>query len=423
MNLILGITGSVSAYKMPWLVRDLRRVGHDVAVIMTPSARAFVAPLALEAVSTRRVIVDPFQPEIQEGGSWHVHLARWADAMLIAPCTATTLSRLAAGMADTALTMVALSLPSETPLIIAPAMDDDMWSHAATQRNLQRVRKDGVIVIPPETGELASGLSGTGRLTDLSNIIDIVNSYEVTQEHVSLPAHVRDGSALAGRSIVITAGPTHEPIDAVRSVVNHSSGTMGFSLAEAARDRGMLVTLITGPVSLQTPHGVERIDVTTAEEMMNAVRQNTHADIAIMAAAVADYTPTTKWDGKIKKKNAGNSISIDFRQTEDILAYLGAHKTRNQIVVGFALEYDNIVEYALEKLHRKNADMIVANQGGLANSGFGNANNTISIFSRSAEDLSTALPPTNYPPMSKRACAEVILDHIAALIRARSERA
>jgi phosphopantothenoylcysteine decarboxylase/phosphopantothenate--cysteine ligase len=343
--------------------------------------------------------------------------------MLIAPCTATTLSRLSAGMADTALTMVALSLPSETPLIIAPAMDDDMWRHAATQRNVERVREDGVIIIPPEAGELASGLSGIGRLAEFPNIIDIINSYTVIQEQTPLPVTAGDGPELAGRSIVITAGPTHEPIDSVRSVVNHSSGTMGFSLAEAARDRGMLVTLIAGPVSLQTPRGVERIDVTTAEEMMNAVRPNAHADVAIMAAAVADYTPIATRDGKIKKKDAGNTISIEFRQTEDILAFLGAHKTRNQIVVGFALEYDNIVEYALEKLHRKNADMIVANRAGLADSGFGSANNTISIFSRGEDDNSTALPPDDYPPMSKRACAEVILDSIAALIRARSERA
>lgn len=423
MNLIVGITGSVSAYKTPWLVRDLRRAGHDVRVILTPSARAFVAPLALEAVSARHVIVDPFDMEIQEGGSWHVHLARWADAMLIAPCTATTLSRLATGLADTALTMVALSLPRETALIVAPAMDDDMWRHAATQRNVQQVQADGVIIIPPETGDLASGFSGTGRLADYSNIIDILNAHEIGSKHAPLPQPVQENRDLAGRSVVITAGPTHEPIDAVRSIINHSTGTMGFSLAEAARDRGMLVTLITGPVSLPTPHGVERINVTTAAEMMSAVRRLAHAEVAIMAAAVADYTPVAKREGKIKKFKEGNTISVELKQTEDILAYLGAHKTNNQVVVGFALEFDRLAEYAIDKLVRKNADMIVANQAGISDSGFGFARNTISIFSRGADSYTTAFSPTSYPPMSKRACAEVILDHIADLIKARMEPA
>lgn len=418
MNILLGITGSISAYKTPWLVRDLRRAGHEVRVVMTPSARAFVAPLALEATSLHPVIIDPYAADIQEGGSWHVHLGRWADVMLIAPCSATTLARLATGLCDTALMTVVCSRPTSTPLIVSPAMDTDMWEQPSVQRNIAQLQHDGVVVIPPADGELASGLTGKGRLPELDQIVEVVNQHTHSPSHPDTlsPSHPdpRSGT-LAGRRILITAGPTHEPIDAVRSIVNHSSGTMGFALAEAARDRGMLVTLIAGPVTLATPPGVERVDVTTAEQMHQAVLRHLDAEVIVMAAAVADYTPAQPVEGKIKKTESDDALRLDLKRTTDILAELGAGKRQDQIVVGFALEYTNVVNYATDKLHRKNADMIIANQAGTAQSGFGGTMNTVTLVTRDAE-------PAPYPPMSKRACAEVILDRIAELYRAKESR-
>ena len=413
MNILLGITGSVSAYKAPWLVRDLRKAGHDVRVIMTPSARQFVAPLALEAVSLHPVIIDPYDPAIQEGGSWHVHLAHWADVICIAPCSATTLARLATGLCDTALMTVVCSRPADTQLVVFPAMDSDMWLQPATARNVAQLRNDGITVIEPESGELASGLVGQGRLPEISKIIKIVaNSEHRTASTEQRAAKCKQddlGSVLAVRcSLLITAGPTHERIDAVRSIVNHSTGTMGFALAEAAQKRGYLVTLVAGPTSLETPFGVERIDVVSAQQMYDAVMQHQHADAFIMAAAVADFTPAHPTTHKIKKESVGDALSIELTRTHDILAEIGKIKTAQQRVVGFALESDNLEQNAKRKLAAKNADMIVANQAGIPNSGFGSGQNTIMIVTKNAEPLS-------YPAMSKRACAEVILDALENL--------
>lgn len=411
MNILLGITGSVSAYKTPWLVRDLRRAGHTVRVIMTPSAQEFVAPLALEAVSTHHVIIDPYDPAIQEGGSWHVHLAHWADVICIAPCSATTLARLATGLCDTALMTVVCSRPQNTPLVVFPAMDTDMWHQPATQRNIAQLRADGVTVVDPESGQLASGLVGQGRLPELETIASIVISHATEQSENGLPA---DHSAekppvrAAGRHMVITAGPTHERIDAVRSIVNHSTGTMGFALAAAAQRRGYMVTLIAGPVTLPTPRGVERVDVTSAAEMHAAVLNHRHADVVIMSAAVADFTPSAPSHQKLKKDTVGNEMSLQLTRTVDILAELGATKQPHQRIIGFALETGDVVGYATEKLHRKKADMIIANAADTPDSGFGPGNNTITIVTNDG-------PPSPFPPMSKNACAEVILDAIERL--------
>ena len=414
MNIILGITGSISAYKAPWLVRDLIRAGHSVRVVMTPSSTNFVAPLALEAVSQHEVIVNPYDPSIQAGGSWHVHLARWADVVLIAPCSATTLSRLANGLCDNALMTVVASRPRETPLIIAPAMDSDMWLQPSVQRNVEQLRADGVTVIYPETGELASGLVGAGRLPELDVIVSLVTHIHGdahTQDVTRAPAELSptEHSALLGKHIVITAGPTHEPIDAVRSIVNHSTGTMGFALAAAAQERGALVTLITGPVQLHTPRGVERVDVQTAAEMFQRVHAHINADVFIMAAAVADFTPAHPADGKIKKsEDSPAGLTLELIGTADILASVGKQKQAHQKVVGFALEQTNMMSYATDKLTRKNADMIIANLAGAADSGFGTGNNTITIITNNQS-------PIEYPPMPKRACAEVILDAVEKL--------
>ncbi|MBK9182874.1 MAG: bifunctional phosphopantothenoylcysteine decarboxylase/phosphopantothenate synthase [Ignavibacteria bacterium] len=422
MNIILGITGSVSAYKTPWLVRDLIRAGHTVRVVMTPSATQFVAPLALEAVSQHPVIMDPYDPSIQEGGSWHVHLARWADVIVIAPCSATTLARLATGLCDTALMTVVASRPAETPLVVAPAMDTDMWLQPSVQRNIAQLRADGVTIIDPESGELASGIGwgwavgGIGGDRGYCGFIGRGTAcrtptveHRVTLDSVRGDAPSARGDGLRGKRVVITAGPTHERIDAVRAIVNHSTGTMGFALAAAAQERGALVTLIAGPVALPTPRGVERIDVTTAAEMHAAVERAIDADVFIMAAAVADFTPAHPVDGKIKKQETtGNGLTLTLVPTVDILATVGAQKQAHQTVVGFALEHTNVVDYATQKLSTKNADMIVANRAGVADSGFGVGSNTITI-------ITPTQPPTEYPPMSKRACAEVILDAVEKL--------
>jgi phosphopantothenoylcysteine decarboxylase/phosphopantothenate--cysteine ligase len=442
MNILLGITGSVSAYKTPWLVRDLRKAGHNVRVIMTPSARQFVAPLALEAVSLHPVIIDPYDPSIQEGGSWHVHLAQWADVICIAPCSATTLARLATGLCDTALMTVVCSRTPVTELYVFPAMDTDMWLQPSTKRNVDQLRSDGVIVIDPESGELASGLVGQGRLPEIAKIIKtlvgasrwLARHNNIEARHNILPERAdilperanilpeqadilperadilpeRASHRLAPTSVVITAGPTHERIDAVRSIVNHATGTMGFALAEAAQKRGYLVTLVTGPTSLPTPFGVERIDVVSAQQMYDAVMRHTDSDVFIMAAAVADFTPAEPSDRKIKKEAIGDDLSITLTRTRDILAAVGKSKKEHQRVIGFALESDNLLENAHRKLESKNADMIVANEVGKADSGFGTGQNTITIVTKHAQPLS-------YPAMSKRACAEVILDALEKL--------
>jgi len=424
MNIILGVTGSISAYKTPWLVRDLLRAGHEVRVVMTPSAARFVSPLALQTVSLNTVYLDPFDPSLQDAGSWHVHLARWADLMLIAPCSATTLARLANGLADTAVNLVAASLPSATPLLLAPAMDSDMWSQASTKRNAERLAADGMVVLPPESGMLASGLEGAGRLPELETIVDLVLAHStmntsqspthgtsandaVLVSHVISPQY----ASLAGRHVLITAGPTHEAIDDVRFISNASSGLMGYAVAEAARDRGAMVTLVSGPVALAEPLGVDVISVVSAEDMYSAVRSRSNVDIYIMAAAVADFTPVTRTDGKLKKEETlvHGTLTIEFKRTKDILADVGTNKRENQIVVGFALESTDLITHAQEKLIRKNADIIVANKAGALRSGFGTPDNTITILTRTHALVA-------YPPMSKRACAEVILDTVGGLL-------
>jgi phosphopantothenoylcysteine decarboxylase/phosphopantothenate--cysteine ligase len=335
-------------------------------------------------------------------------------------------------------------------------MDTDMWLQPSTKRNVDQLRADGVIVIDPESGELASGLVGQGRLPEIAKIVGTLESSEqraasseqqtASSEQRAASSEQRTASSeqraanseqrtasseqrvasseqraansgermtndslLAARcSLLITAGPTHERIDAVRSIVNHATGTMGFALAEAAQKRGYLVTLVTGPTSLPTPFGVERIDVVSAQQMYDAVMRHTDSDVFIMAAAVADFTPAEPSDRKIKKEAMGDDLTITLTRTRDILAAVGKSKREHQRVIGFALESDNLLENAHRKLESKNADMIVANEAGKADSGFGTGQNTITIVTKHAQPLS-------YPAMSKRACAEVILDALEKL--------
>lgn len=395
MNVILAVTGSVSAYKAPWLVRDLIRDGHSVRVLCTPSATQFVAPLALEAVSKHPVVINQYDPTIQGGGSWHVQWAQWAHVLLVAPCSATSLARLSYGLSDTAMMTVALSLPQGTPIVVAPAMDTDMWHHPATQHNVAVLRQRGIHVVPPEAGELASGLVGAGRLPENSVLCAAV------RRAVTPPT-------LHGLRVVVSAGPTHEAIDDVRMIANHSSGTMGYAIAAAAALRGAHVTLISGPTALPTPFGVHRKDVISASDMGDAMSAvAARADIVVMAAAVADFRVARPLSGKMKKSDGTVPMSLELEQTTDILATLGQTKPEQQTLVGFALEASDVLHYAAAKLERKNLDMIVANSPG-PNSGFGTATNTISILVRGEE-------PTHYPTMTKHACAEAILDSIEAL--------
>lgn len=478
-KIIVGVSGSISAYKVPMLVRELIKLGAEVRVVMTPSAAKFVSPLVLTNLSKNPVIMEMFDEEVQHGGSWHVHLAVWGDAMIIAPASATTLSRLANGNFDTALTVVASALPRSTPLIVAPAMDTDMWHHPAVLRNVVQLERDGTTVIPPAEGELASGLHGVGRLPEMDVLLNalrfalgaksptagqngttdsggfhpqareflsphqdfqsfsenpIPNSEEVMNGELDRSSfslddavqkdrwtaelefqklkdsiHQPSKSNLEGKTILITAGPTYEKIDDVRFIGNFSSGKMGFALASEAVRLGANVLLVAGPVSLPTPNGVLRIDVQSASEMYNAVMQNFYkSDIAILAAAVADYSPVNSVSGKMKKKEVGDTLNLELQSTKDILASIGAIKTNRQILVGFALEASNEIENARKKLNAKNCDIIVLNSANKPQSGFGGDDNTITIITANTEDV--------FPPMTKSACAAIILNHISVMI-------
>lgn len=390
MRVLLGVCASISAFKTPWIVRELQRLGAEVRVVMTPDAAQFVTPLALQNVSRHPVIVDPFASEHQQDGSWHVHLARWADLALIAPCSANTLAKLAHGLADTALCLAVLSLPRGTPLRLAPAMDPDLWWHPATQRNLQQLQEDGALVLPPEEGELASGLIGPGRLTE-----------PVTLARWAL----QGGGSLRGKRVLVTAGPTREPIDAVRYLSNHSTGKMGYAVAAEARARGAEVVLVSGPVQLAAPSGVTLVQVETAAQMLAACQEHYDSCHAIVkSAAVADFTPMLVSQGKLKKEQLGDDWTIALQRTGDILAWLGQHKKPGQILVGFALETDAPEQNARAKLERKNCDLVVLNQANRPDSGFAGERNTITLLHADGSQA--------FEPMSKRDCARRIWDAI-----------
>ncbi len=400
-RIVLGVTGSIAAYKAAELVRLLKKAGAEVQVLMTRDAARFIPPLTLGTLSEREVLTEIF-PEHADAasGSWtkHVHLGLWADLFLVAPATATTISKLAAGVCDSMLTAVALS--ARCPLVVAPAMDHDMMRHPATQRNLATLRADGVDVIEPEHGELASGLIGTGRLPEPATLVERIAA--------KLDAQAQRAGTLTGRRVLVTAGPTHEAIDPVRFLTNGSTGTMGYALAAAAARRGADVTLVSGPTALPTPDGVLRVDVTSADEMHAAVQRRADADLVVMAAAVADYTPAEPSDRKVKKGDG--DLTLRLRRTPDILAALGERKRDGQTLVGFALETHDGIEHARGKLDRKNLDWIVLNHANEAGAGFGPGTNRVTILGRdgSAEELAQ---------MPKAAVAEAILDRVVAVRR------
>lgn len=362
-HIVLGVTGSIAAYKSADLIRRLREAGAEIRVVMTKAACEFITPLTLQTLSGHPVATELLDAD-QESAMGHIALARWADWILVAPCSADTLSRLARGRADDLLSSMILA--SDKPLALAPAMNNKMWQHPATQDNLRQLAGRGVYVLGPGSGDQACGEQGEGRLIEP---LEIVNQ---------LTRWLNPGE-LAGQKVLITAGPTHEPLDPVRYLANRSSGKMGFALAEAAVAAGAEVTLIAGPVALPTPQRVKRVDVETAAQMAAAVEAEL-ADCAIFigCAAVADFTPARPADQKIKKAGQ-TSLQLDLQATTDILASVGHHARRPALVVGFAAETGALETYARDKLQRKNADMIAANDVTQGRA-FGRDDNALTIF-------------------------------------------
>ena len=366
-KILLGITGSIAAYKTAVLTRLLIKAGADVKIVMTPVAKDFVTPLSLSTLSKNQVLVD-----LAENDSWanHVMLGRWADVMLIAPLSCNTLAKMATGLCDNLLMAVYLS--ATCPVVVAPAMDEDMWHHSSTKKNLDTLKTFGNHIIPVENGELASGLVGEGRMAEPETIVSWLNAFFFSEKELS------------GKKILITAGPTYEQIDPVRFIGNHSSGKMGVAIAEEMKKRGGDVTLILGPSNIKVNAGIKLINVTSAADMFKACEKIFPAtDIAIMSAAVADYTPVETAKEKIKKTE--NDLTVSLTKTKDILKTLGGLKTESQILVGFALETNNEKENALQKLQKKNADMIVLNSLQDAGAGFGHDTNKITIFDKTGK--------------------------------------
>jgi phosphopantothenoylcysteine decarboxylase/phosphopantothenate--cysteine ligase len=394
-KIILGVTGSIAAYKSALLTRLLVKAGAEVRVVMTPSAHDFITPLTLSTLSKNPVLTT-FQKDTS--GQWnnHVDLGLWADAMIIAPASANTLAKMANGLCDNLLLAVYLS--ARCPVFLAPAMDLDMLQHPATKKNIETLNKFGNILIDAEFGELASGLTGTGRMAEPENITRF------------LTGQLAAAKRLSGKSVLVTAGPTFEALDPVRFIGNHSSGKMGFAIAEALAEQGASVQLVTGPTSQHTNHrGIVVKKVTSADEMYAACQEIfPGSDIAVLAAAVADYKPVVKAEQKIKK--TGESMTLELTKTPDIAASLGKLKHNGQIIVGFALETENETANALKKLESKNLDLIVLNSLNDKGAGFGHDTNKISIINKKQE-------VTTFEMKDKKAVAGDIVSAIVQNLR------
>lgn len=389
-HVVLGVTGSISAYKSADTASKLRQAGATVEVVMTPAATKFITPLTFQSLTGRAVVVDMFTAAEAEA---HVEVARRADALVIAPATADCLANLAHGQTPDMVTLTALA--TTAPILVAPAMDNQMWEHPATQENVVTLRNRGVDVVGPNEGRLASGRSGFGRLAETAEIVGALR----------MLLGQRSGD-LQSRHVVVSAGGTQEALDPVRFIGNRSTGKMGFAIAEAARDRGAHVTLVTGPVSLETPYGVHRVDVRTVAEMLVALEQATaNSDAIIMSAAPADYRAANPSEHKMKKSTE-ESLSVLLAKNPDIIATLPDGGVR----VGFAAETANVADYARAKLPAKRLDFIVANDVSAAGSGFGTDTNQVSIYHADgrSEDL---------PLMSKYAVAMAILDRVAGQLK------
>lgn len=395
-HIILGITGSIAAYKAATIIRGLVKRGAEVQVVITPAGKEFITPLTLSTLSRNPVISEFFS---NRDGTWnsHVDLGLWADIMLIAPATAATIGKMANGIADNMLITTYLSC--KAPVFVVPAMDLDMYAHTATQQNIERLRSFGNHIIEPGEGELASQLIGKGRMEEPEVIIERLESFFSAEKE------------LFKKKIVITAGPTYEKIDPVRFIGNYSSGKMGFALAEACAERGAEVVLIAGPVTQTTTHPlIKRVDVESADEMYQAaVTAFSDADAAILSAAVADYRPLKPAGEKIKREKDGD-ITLQLVSNKDIAASLGAMKKEKQVLVGFALETGNGREHAKGKLERKNLDFIVLNSLEDAGAGFSYDTNKITIIDRQGD-------ADTYPLKSKREVARDIVNKLVGLLK------
>lgn len=483
-KIVLGITGSIAAYKTPLLVRELVKLGAEVKTILTPSAVNFVSPMILSNLSLNPVVIDMFDKNNMNQGAWHIHLAHWCDAMLIAPCSASTLGKINNGIADNALVAVTLALHSDAKLIISPAMDTNMLLHKATQRNINELEEGGAYIIPPAEGELASGLVGPGRMPELSVIIehlqtalssddksktmqsseipidfikgrfdgkieDIYKEKEnkpsskaepIAQKKIVNPDDIKintledsaekiqwnteldldelkkkmgissaSDSFFKGKKVLINAGPTYEKIDDVRFIGNFSSGKMGYAIANTAFRLGAEVTLVSGPSNEKADEGINIINVISAEEMYNAVMNEfSQAEVTILSAAVADFTPKEKYNGKIKKETTQDSFTIELVKTKDILAECGKKKTSSQLLIGFALESSNEIENGFKKMQSKNCDMVIVNSANKPNSGFSGDINTITVLTKDGKFKA-------FPAMTKDLCSIEILKEISEI--------
>lgn len=391
-KILLGITASIAAYKAALIVRLLVKEGAEVKVVLTPAAKDFVTPLTLSTLSKNAVITDLFSD-----ASWsnHVMLGRWADIMLIAPLSCNTLAKMVTGLCDNML--MATYLSATCPVVIAPAMDEDMWKHPTTKNNLQKLSEAGTAIIPVESGELASGLIGEGRMAEPETILKYISDNFFLKKD------------LEGKKVLVTAGPTYEPIDPVRFIGNHSSGKMGIAISEELAKRGARVDLILGPSTRNVQNSSITVhNVQTAQQMFDACMQKfVDSDIAVMSAAVADYTPARLSSQKIKKNS--ESFNIELTRTKDILKALGQKKYNGQLLVGFALETENEKEYALGKLQSKNADIIVLNSLNDDGAGFGYDTNKITIFEKGGKEIS-------YDRKPKQQVAKDIVDRIVNML-------
>lgn len=392
-KIVLGITGSIAAYKACLIIRALIKQGAEVQVVITPSGKEFITPITLSALTHKPVVSEFFS---QRDGTWnsHVDLGLWADAMLIAPATASTIGKMAHGIADNMLITTYLSM--KAPVFIAPAMDLDMYAHPSTQQNLKTLQAYGNHIIEPQSGFLASGLEGKGRMEEPERIVEFL-------DHALSPS----ANDLSGKRILITAGPTYEKIDPVRFIGNYSSGKMGFALAAECARRGAEVTLVAGPVSLPTPAGVSRIDVESCQEMYEASTQAfPRMDAAILCAAVADFRPENAAEQKIKREK--DDLVLRLQPTHDIAQQLGQLKTDRQVLVGFALETNDEELNAKKKLAKKNLDFIVLNSTRNKGTTFRSDDNQISIISATGQK--------DFPKKPKTEVARDIVDHLAAII-------
>ena len=388
-NIVLGVTGGIAVYKACDLVSRLKKQGARVRVVLTANAVKFVPPLTFETLSGNPVVTDTFEPR---KSLEHISLAKWADAFVIAPASANCLAKLAVGIADDLLSTTALAMTA--PLLIAPAMNANMWRHPATQANFQTLLDRGAKAVGPMSGHLACGDDDVGRMAEPAQIVE------------ALDALLNPRQDYAGRHVLVTAGPTVERIDPVRYITNRSSGKMGYAIAEAARDRGAEVVLVSGPVNLVAPTGMEVVKVESSAELCAAVlSRGDWADVVIQAAAPADFTPVSVADSKIKK--TGQGMVLELKNTTDIARTLGERKHPGQVLVAFAAETDRVLENARGKLEKKNADLIVANDVTRADAGFGVDTNAVTLITRVDQQA--------LPVMAKRAVADAILDRVNGL--------